>query len=207
MINPVYRGRAYETGAGPEPETRNCTRGIEHRPLRKSPAGPQRRQRPRPIMWTAERIAALRRLVADPRRLTTREIASELGGVSRHAVIGKAGRLGLQLPNHGLRTGWLACARHRATGPAARRQHKRLAPMPAAPWEEPDRGGKARARTVAFLDLESHHCRWPHGRRPPFAFCGRQRSAGSPYCAMHTEASLEQTGRVQTTNWSTSPRR
>lgn len=44
-------------------------------------------------MWTDERIAALRQAVADG--LSASQIAAEMGGVTRNAVIGKAHRLGL----------------------------------------------------------------------------------------------------------------
>lgn len=44
--------------------------------------------------WTEDRIATLKRLWADGKTAT--EIAAELGGTSRNAVIGKAHRLGLE---------------------------------------------------------------------------------------------------------------
>ena len=46
------------------------------------------------MSWTNERIAKLKKLWE--KGLTASQIADELGGVSRNAVIGKAHRLGLQ---------------------------------------------------------------------------------------------------------------
>ena len=46
------------------------------------------------MSWTDERIELLRGMWE--KGLTASQIAEELGGVSRHAVIGKAHRLGLK---------------------------------------------------------------------------------------------------------------
>src|SRR5688572_32922112 len=47
-----------------------------------------------PMSWTDERIERLKELWSQG--VTASQIADELGGVSRNAVIGKAHRLGLQ---------------------------------------------------------------------------------------------------------------
>jgi len=46
------------------------------------------------MSWTEERIERLKKMWADGS--TASQIADELGGVSRNAVIGKAHRLGLE---------------------------------------------------------------------------------------------------------------
>ena len=46
------------------------------------------------MSWTEERIERLKKMWADG--ATASQIADELGGVSRNAVIGKAHRLGLE---------------------------------------------------------------------------------------------------------------
>jgi hypothetical protein len=46
------------------------------------------------VSWTDERIDQLKRMWE--KGMTASQIADELGGVSRNAVIGKAHRLGLQ---------------------------------------------------------------------------------------------------------------
>jgi GcrA cell cycle regulator len=140
--------------------------------------------------WIAERVATLKRLLSDPRRLTAQQIASELG-VSRNAVVGKAARLGLRLPNHSLRNPW------RPSGLEEAPLHGRVPDLEAptdCPSGSPTARGQrtARPKHIAFLDLEPHHCRWPYGRRLPFTFCGCDRIARSAYCAVHTGESREQ---------------
>lgn len=90
-----------------------------------------------PRSWTHERVASLRALVE--RGLSAEEIASELGGVSRNAVIGKVHRLGLAFAR-----GW---GRHETPAEAVKRNarptpprvmkapavRKPVAPKPAAP--------------------------------------------------------------------------
>ena len=55
---------------------------------------PAAMEQPRPMSWTDERIETLRKLWE--KGLTASQIAEDLGGVSRNAVIGKAHRLGLK---------------------------------------------------------------------------------------------------------------
>jgi hypothetical protein len=142
--------------------------------------------------WTPARIARLERLLADPRRLTAQQIANELGGISRNAIIGKAARLGLELPNRG-HGRWRSCVRGRLQG---------LLAAPEAPKPTPSLAGgrsKASSQHIAFLDLEPHHCRWPYGDRLPFTFCGCDRIARSSYCAVHTGESHEQVEQADAT--------
>src|SRR5918999_5304444 len=47
----------------------------------------------RPMNWTDERVELLKKLWADG--LSASQIAAELGGITRNAVIGKVHRLGL----------------------------------------------------------------------------------------------------------------
>lgn len=48
------------------------------------------------VGWTPERVVILKKLIG--RSLSAAEIACELGGITRNAVIGKVLRLGLELP-------------------------------------------------------------------------------------------------------------
>ncbi len=135
-------------------------------------------------MWTEERVALLQRLWGQG--YSASQIASQLEGVSRNAVIGKIHRLGKQ------------------TGPKAarpRRQYSvttaRRRPVaevrrttPAAEWtlrphhrpafvEEP---GLATCTT-----LKAHMCRWPIGDpdEAGFSFCGQPAEGTRPYCQGH----------------------
>lgn len=88
------------------------------------------------MSWTDERIDTLRKMWEAGQ--TASQIAEELGGVSRNAVIGKAHRLGLQSrpspvkPNDG--TAKAAAAAPAAVAPAAPPEPK-PAPAPRAPVE------------------------------------------------------------------------
>lgn len=76
------------------------------------------------MSWTDERIATLRKMWEGG--ATASEIATELGGVSRNAVIGKAHRLGLKARHSPVK----ANEKKKAAAPAPK---KPAAPPPAAP--------------------------------------------------------------------------
>ena len=135
------------------------------------------------MIWTEERIAVLRRLRAEG--LSAGQIASQMDGVSRNAVIGKLHRM--NRPEEG--------------GPATGRPGKAkpaATPQPAAI----DGQGPAPARSAAlavlaeepglatFSTLEAHMCRWPIGdpMADDFSFCGQALALGRPYCAQHARA-------------------
>jgi GcrA cell cycle regulator len=42
---------------------------------------------------------------------------------------------------------------------------------------------------VAFLDLRSHHCRFPFGHtgEPDFGFCGEPKANGWAWCELHAK--------------------
>ena len=82
------------------------------------------------MSWTDERIATLKKMWEGGS--TASQIADELGGVSRNAVIGKAHRLGLKS-----RPSPVKAAEKKKTAPkpkpAAKPAVKKAAPRPAAP--------------------------------------------------------------------------
>jgi GcrA cell cycle regulator len=88
------------------------------------------------VSWTDERIETLKKMWDSG--LTATQIAEELGGVSRNAVIGKAHRLGLPArpspvkPNEAK-----AAAKAAAPAPAAPIAAPKPAPAPAAPEPAP----------------------------------------------------------------------
>jgi GcrA cell cycle regulator len=69
------------------------------------------------MSWTEERIERLKKMWADG--ATASQIADELGGVSRNAVIGKAHRLGLEQRPSPVKPGEEKEARKAAPAPAA----------------------------------------------------------------------------------------
>src|SRR5690349_15254165 len=84
------------------------------------------------MSWTDERIERLKKMWHDG--ATASQIADELGGVSRNAVIGKAHRLGLEQRPSPVKAGEEKEAKKAAPAAAA---PKAAAPKPAAPKSEP----------------------------------------------------------------------
>lgn len=41
------------------------------------------------------------------------------------------------------------------------------------------------AGNISLAELGPGQCRWPHGDRPPFVFCGAPVVEGRPYCPEH----------------------
>lgn len=121
-----------------------------------------------PMAWTDDRIARLKELWK--KGLSASQIAGELGGVTRNAVIGKAHRLGLQSRPSPVK------------GDASRAKK----PAPAAPR-------KPEKKRVTLLDLTDRMCKWPigHPGEPDFHFCGRPAAPGMPYCAEHCAAAYQ----------------
>src|SRR3954447_6983631 len=86
------------------------------------------------MSWTDERIERLKKMWHDG--ATASQIADELGGVSRNAVIGKAPRLGLEQRPSPVKAGEEKEAKKPAPAPAAAAPKPRSespAPQPAAP--------------------------------------------------------------------------
>ncbi len=115
------------------------------------------------MSWTDERIERLRELWSNG--VTASQIADELGGVSRNAVIGKAHRLGLQSrpspvkPNEGE-------ASAPATPAPAKAEPLHAAPEPpAAPKPAPARATEA--ATPADLDADEEEAAEAPERKTP----------------------------------------
>ena len=126
--------------------------------------------------WTAENETILRRLW--DAGWTASQIAPEIPGTTRNAIVGKARRLNLasRAP-----TGW---GDVREKTKAAQRQREPLV-IPLRPIslpkaiqpENPD-------RLLSLLELTDRTCRFPIGTpgQPDFGFCGKQTKSGSAYC-------------------------
>jgi GcrA cell cycle regulator len=141
--------------------------------------------------WTEERVTLLRKLWAEG--LSASQIAKQLGGVTRNAVIGKVHRLGLAgraTPSRPAKRP-VRPQRPRVIGPSAPRMRP-ASTLPAViiPQLEPLRGEDGRAATV--LTINEQICKFPIGdpNDPDFAFCGRA-AAGGPYCADHARLAYQ----------------
>jgi GcrA cell cycle regulator len=141
--------------------------------------------------WNDDRVATLRKLWAEG--LSASQIAKQLGGVTRNAVIGKVHRLGLAgraTPSRPAKRP-VRAARPRTLGAIAPRLRP---PTPALsvviPALEPMKFEDGSAASV--LTLNESMCKFPIGdpTDPDFAFCGRGACAG-PYCADHARLAYQ----------------
>ena len=156
--------------------------------------------------WTDERVELLKKLWAEG--LSASQIATQLGGVSRNAVIGKVHRLKLS-------------ARGRATSSQPR--PKKAASTGTRPQSRPQRsvaasvGATALAvqfnaepstrhavqsaanvvlpisRNLTLIQLTDRTCKWPNGDplSEAFSFCGNEAGESSPYCAYHAKLAYQ----------------
>jgi GcrA cell cycle regulator len=158
--------------------------------------------------WTDERVERLKKLWAEG--LSASQIAAQLGGVSRNAVIGKVHRLNLP-------------GRAKAGGTPSAARPKRPAAAPARPAAFPARVATPRAvvrpagtnpveaevdfdapvqlpvpssgnsvvvpmsRRLELTELTERTCKWPIGDplNDDFHFCGNESPDHSPYCNYH----------------------
>src|ERR1700748_79854 len=136
--------------------------------------------------WTAERVTTLKKLWLDG--LSASQIAKQLGGVTRNAVIGKVHRLGLSgraapsPPGRGARAS--TPRRWRLTRAARAPPVRRPAFVAVQAPPEPEGPGLV----ADMAQLTAHVCRWPIGdpKADDFSFCGR--AAIGRYCAAHERA-------------------
>lgn len=145
------------------------------------------------MAWTEDRVEMLKKLWTEG--LSASQIAKEMGGVTRNAVIGKVHRLGLSgraTPSRPPRPRPKAAPRPRAQPkPAATTAAAPAAPAPVAKEApepivlEPKKLPNGEFATV--LTLTNQLCKWPIGdpAKPGFKFCGRKSKEASPYCEHH----------------------
>jgi GcrA cell cycle regulator len=143
--------------------------------------------------WTDERVELLKKLWQDG--LSASQIAKQLGGVTRNAVIGKVHRLGLSgraTPSKPARSVFKA---PRPARPAAAPSAPRRIAEPVAlsqPQPSPVRYVEEAPGMATVLTLGAHMCKWPIGdpALDSFTFCGR-RSGDGPYCAEHSQIAYQ----------------
>jgi len=145
--------------------------------------------------WTDERVELLKKLWQDG--LSASQIAKQLGGVTRNAVIGKVHRLGLSgraAPSKPARPVFKAPrpARPVAQPAAPRRIAEPAAMTLAPPMPAPVRYVDEAPGSATVLTLGAHMCKWPIGdpSSDGFTFCGRRQSDG-PYCVEHARVAYQ----------------
>lgn len=155
------------------------------------------------MAWTEDRVEVLKKLWAEGHSAS--QIAKELGGVTRNAVIGKVHRLGLSgraTPSRPVkRPPRLARPKpriqpdgsvitpkpQRVVAEAPLKQNEKVAMLAAMP-PQPLADGEA----ATILTLRDSMCKWPIGdpADPKFAFCGRKSTSG-PYCSEHAKVAFQ----------------
>ncbi|AWN50185.1 GcrA cell cycle regulator [Methylobacterium terrae] len=150
--------------------------------------------------WTKERVELLKRLWSDGRSAS--QIAAEIGGVSRNAVIGKIHRLGLAgrvLKANGAAPAGGRRPRAETDAPLAETPSV-LAPAPPAlalikPHAATPSASVAlpESARVTIMELREFMCRWPMGdpSTPDFRFCGDRAISGLPYCTHHSRIAYQ----------------
>lgn len=128
------------------------------------------------MSWTDDRVEILKKLWGEGK--TAAEIAKELGGVTRNAVIGKAHRL--KLSNR-------VSPIQQNKKPVAAKPAVEKKPKKKIISEDENR------ERVSLIDLGPRQCRWPIGdpQEENFGFCGDHLMPGLPYCAEHAKVAYQ----------------
>ncbi|MEO9824987.1 MAG: GcrA family cell cycle regulator [Paracoccaceae bacterium] len=169
------------------------------------------------MSWTDERVETLKKMWGEGQSAS--QIAKELGGVTRNAVIGKVHRLGLSN-----RAGSSAPApEKKAAKPAAPKKPaakvapedkvvevtvtprkpivpagQPLPPQPSANEISPEALAKVNevektAKRISLMELTERTCKWPIGdpATDDFWFCGLSVQQGKPYCEAHVGVAFQ----------------
>lgn len=161
--------------------------------------------------WTDERVELLKKLWADG--LSASQIAGQLGGVSRNAVIGKVHRL--KLSSRGRAVSAQPRQKKSVQGGVAKASAGRAATVTrmittsigaTALQAQFDAEPVARqmlrpvlnvvvpiSRRLQLVELSERTCKWPNGDplSEEFHFCGNDSAATGPYCAYHARVAFQ----------------
>ena len=162
------------------------------------------------MAWTEDRVATLTKLWADG--LSASQIAKQLGGVTRNAVIGKVHRLelsGRAKPSSPARK---AAARKTAASsasrsaapkpkpkpksaraPSAPRTPRVIAQAPTPPPPPLEALLMSNGEFATIMTITDHMCKWPIGDpgADNFRFCGRKTDPEEPYCLAHSRVAYQ----------------
>ena len=169
------------------------------------------------MSWTDERVELLKKMWGEGQSAS--QIAKELGGVTRNAVIGKVHRLGLS--NRAGSAGAAKAEAKPAAAPKPKAEPKpaetTLAPIPMSPARKaiipagqplppqpsaneisPEALAKVNevektAKKLSLMELTERTCKWPIGdpATPDFWFCGLPTQQGKPYCEAHVGVAFQ----------------
>lgn len=161
------------------------------------------------MSWTDERIEQLKKLWSDG--LSASQIANQIGGVSRNAVIGKVHRLKLSsrgrtpvTPTRTKKPAKTAIAGRAPMRPAPIRSGLTVGATALAidPFSETVALPVARpvvevvappSRKLKLIELTERTCKWPVGDplHEEFHFCGNDAAETGPYCSYHARVAYQ----------------
>ncbi|WP_455480827.1 GcrA family cell cycle regulator [Bartonella sp. B12(2025)] len=164
------------------------------------------------MSWTCERVELLKKFWSEG--LSASQIAAQLGGVSRNAVIGKVHRL--KLPGRGKTAQGVSRAQKIPASPSSsrmRRTTSTVLPTNAASCSVEETAVNPKfvedvtetnmpeksnvvvpiSRQLNLLQLSENTCRWPVGDplSSDFHFCGADSGENGPYCAFHAKIAFQ----------------
>ena len=163
--------------------------------------------------WTDERVELLKKLWAEG--LSASQIAAQLGGVSRNAVIGKVHRLKLsgrgrataaptrqkKAAPQGVTAGKSAsrpasAARHVTSSIGATALQVQFEAEPALrTYTRPETENVVVpiSRHLHLVELTERTCKWPNGDplSEDFHFCGNDAAESGPYCKYHARLAFQ----------------
>jgi GcrA cell cycle regulator len=166
--------------------------------------------------WTDERVELLRKLWADG--LSASQIAAQMGGVSRNAVIGKVHRL--KLSGRGKQTSSQprvkkstasgggtrvsSAPRQSSSGPrvsshthsigaTALKADYEVRAVSATVLEFVPALVAPEPKRIKLVELSERTCKWPIGDplAQDFAFCGHESGDSGPYCQFHAKLAYQ----------------
>lgn len=145
----------------------------------------------RPSAWTEDMLVRAEQLWRDG--LSASKIAMKIGSISRHAVIGMAGRR-----KWGKRQERIGSERQKKRRnpfyPFGHRTKQRSqVPLPPKPPRQPPLPPDV--RNLTLMELTPRTCKWPVNDPPPrgeYLFCGAPKDAGAgPYCCWHARLAFQ----------------
>lgn len=150
------------------------------------------------MSWDDNRIEQLKKLWSDG--LSASQIAAELGGVTRNAVIGKVHRLGLSgrakaKPASVARPRKVVKTAARTSTVSVRGNLAVVEMVEIEPVVMPARDNVVipMSRRISIMELREGVCRWPMGDplQPDFAYCGGDCQVGKTYCEAHARIAFQ----------------
>lgn len=155
--------------------------------------------------WTDERVELLRKLWAEG--LSASQIAAQLGGVSRNAVIGKVHRLKLSArgrataaarPKKAHAGGTKSASRPTRTittsiGSTALQAQFDAEPVARHMHRPSENVVIPMSRRLVLTELTERTCKWPNGDplSEDFSFCGNDAGENAPYCTYHSRLAYQ----------------